>query len=130
MEKKLVLNEVVTSPSSIFSKVDVIKLIDSIDENPIEVVFEMEVKQEPTVSLFDYLGYAAGARLGKEVAAAAAKCREKIASKQITTRTYAGNVLMYRSQFLKEFFDSKESLGVLDPSEIVICVTDIQNYKL
>jgi len=118
MEKKLVLHQVRFSPSSIFSKEDVLKIIKSIDENPIKV-YQMETKQEPTVSLFDYLGYAAGAQLGKEVATAAAKCKEQIASKQITTRTYTGNVLMYRPQFLKEFFNKK-----IDPDGIDVSVGD------
>ena len=129
MEKKLVLNEVVTSPSSIFSKKDVIKLIDSIDENPIKV-YQMEIKEEPTVSLFDYLGYAAGPRLGKEVAEAAVRCNEKIAKKAISTRTYTGDVLLYRQQFLKEFFDGKQNLDGGDSSEIIISISDIQNYRL
>jgi hypothetical protein len=129
MEKKLVLNEVVTSPSSIFSKKDVIKLIDSIDENPIKV-YEMEIKEEPTVSLFDYLGYAAGPRLGKQVAEAAVRCNEKIAKKAISTRTYTGDVLLYRPQFLKEFFNSKQNLDGGDSYEVLISISDIQDYTL
>ena len=69
----------------------------------------IKIKQEPTVSLFDYLGYAAGARLGKEVAQAAVRCNEKVAKKAISTRTYTGDVLLYRQQFLKEFFDGKQN---------------------
>ena len=129
MEKKLVLNEVVTSPSSIFSKKDVIKLIDSIDEHPTKI-YQMEIKEEPTVSLFDYLGYAAGARLGKQVAEAAVRCNEKIAKKAISTRTYTGDVLMYRPQFLKEFFNSKQNFDTIGSSEILISISDIQDYKL
>lgn len=129
MEKKLVLNEVVTSPSSIFSKKDVIKLIDSIDEHPIKI-YQMEIKEEPTVSLFDYLGYAAGAGLGKEVAQAAVRCNEKIAKKAISTRTYTGDVLMYRPQFLKEFFNSKQNSDAIESSEVFISISDIQDYTL
>lgn len=129
MEKKLVLNEVVTSPSSIFSKKDVIKLIDSIDKHPTKI-YQMEIKEEPTVSLFDYLGYAAGPRLGKQVAEAAVKCNEKIAKKAISTRTYTGDVLMYRPQFLKEFFNSKQNFDTIESSEILISISDIQDYKL
>ena len=129
MEKKLVLEKVAKSPSSVFLKSDVLQLIDSIDENPIKV-YEMEIKQEPTVSLFDYLGYAAGARLGKEVAQAAVRCNEKVAKKAISTRTYTGDVLLYRQQFLKEFFDGKQNLDGEDSSEIIISISDIQNYRL
>ncbi len=129
MEKKLVLEKVAKSPSSVFFKSDVLQLIDSIDENPIKV-YEMEIKEEPTVSLFDYLGYAAGPRLGKEVAEAAVRCNEKIAKKAISTRTYTGDVLLYRPQFLKEFFNSKQNLDGGDSYEVLISISDIQDYTL
>ena len=129
MEKKLVRHQVKHSPSSIFSKQDVLGILDSIDENPIKI-YQMEVKEEPTVSLFDYLGYAAGARLGKQVAEAAVRCNEKIAKKAISTRTYTGDVLMYRPQFLKEFFNSKQNFDTIESSEILISISDIQDYKL
>lgn len=125
MEKKLVRYQVKHSPSSIFSKQDVLGILDSIDENPIKI-YQMEIKEEPTVSLFDYLGYAAGAHLGKQVAQAAVGCNEKIAKKAISTRTYTGDVLMYRPQFLKEFFNNNDTIG---SSEILISISDIQDYK-
>jgi len=128
MEKKLVRHQVKHSPSSIFSKQDVLGILDSIDEDPIKI-HQMEVKEEPTVSLFDYLGYAAGARLGKQVAEAAVRCNEKIAKKAISTRTYTGDVLMYRPQFLKEFFNSKQNFDAIGSSEILISISDIQDYK-
>lgn len=129
MEKKLVRHQVKHSPSSIFSKQDVLGILDSIDEDPIKI-YQMEIKEEPTVSLFDYLGYAAGARLGKQVAEAAVRCNEKIAKKAISTRTYTGDVLMYRPQFLKEFFNSKQNFDTMESSEILISISDIQDYKL
>ena len=129
MEKKLVRHQVKHSPSSIFSKQDVLGILDSIDENPIKI-YQMEIKEEPTVSLFDYLGYAAGARLGKQVAEAAVRCNEKIAKKAISTRTYTGDVLMYRPQFLKEFFNNKQNFDTIESSEILISISDIQDYKL
>ena len=129
MEKKLVRHQVKHSPSSIFSKQDVLGILDSIDEDPIKI-YQMEIKEEPTVSLFDYLGYAAGARLGKQVAEAAVRCNEKIAKKAISTRTYTGDVLMYRPQFLKEFFNSKQNFDAIGSSEILISISDIQDYKL
>ena len=67
------------------------------------------------ISLYDYLGYAAGGQLGKEVAAAAMKCKETIAKKAINTRTYTGDVLLYRREFLKEYFTAKQKIDV-EPS--------------
>ena len=87
-------------------------------------------KTEELVSLFEYLGYAAGGQLGKEVAAAAIKCKETIAKRAISTRTYTGDVLLYRREFLNEFFNNRKNLGGIDPSEVRISVSDIQDYKL
>ena len=67
------------------------------------------------ISLYDYLGYAAGGQLGKEVAAAAMKCKETIAKKAINTRTYTGDVLLYRREFLKEYFTAKQKSDIKYP---------------
>jgi hypothetical protein len=107
MEKKLVLKQVISSPSSIFSKRDVVKLIYSIDENPIKV-YQMEIKPEPEmVSLFEYLGHAAGASLGAAVYQVARRTREKVDTREVVTKTYKGKVMLYRKAFLTEYFKSK-----------------------
>ena len=107
MEKKLVVNKVITSPSSIFSKVDVIKLLNSIDENPIKI-FKMEIKPEPEmVSLFDFLGHAAGASLGAAVYGVARRTREKVETRIVETKTYKGKVMLYRKAFLNDYFKSQ-----------------------
>ena len=104
MEKKLVLNQVMSSPSSIFSKRDVVKLIYSIDENPIKV-YQMEIKPEPEmVSLFDFLGHAAGASLGAAVYGVARRTREKVETRIVETKTYKGKVMLYRKAFLNDYF--------------------------
>jgi hypothetical protein len=87
-------------------------------------------KTEELVSLFEYLGYAAGGQLGKEVAAAAIKCKETIAKRAISTRTYTGDVLLYRREFLNEFFNNRKNPDGIDPSEVRISISDIQDYKL
>ena len=60
------------------------------------------------VSLYDYLGYAAGSELGKEVATAATKAKEKIGKRYITNTRYKGEVLLYRKEFLQEYFSTKQ----------------------
>lgn len=110
MEKKLVLNQVITSPSSIFSKRDVVKLIYSIDENPIKI-YKMEVKPQPQpemVSLFDYLGHAAGASLGAAVYQTANQIKEKVETRIVETKTYKGKVMLYRKAFLVDYFKNKQ----------------------
>ncbi len=63
--------------------------------------------QEDLVSLYDYLGYAAGGSLGKEVAEAAIKAKETIGKREVNNKKYTGSVMLYRRAFLKEFFDAK-----------------------
>lgn len=109
MEKKLVIHQVKFSPSSIFSKPDVLRLISSVDENPIKV-YQVEVKQEPEpemVSLFDFLGHAAGASLGAAVYGVARRTREKVETRIVETKTYKGKVMLYRKAFLNDYFKSQ-----------------------
>jgi hypothetical protein len=67
----------------------------------------MEQQQE-LVSLYDYLGHAAGGTLGKEVADAAVKAKEIIGRREVSNRKYSGTVMLYRKGFLKEFFESRQ----------------------
>lgn len=76
------------------------------------------------MSLFEYLGYAAGNELGKRVHDAATKLREPIQTKEVKTRTYNGLVCLYRREFLKEYFATVKSTKV-EPS-----LGDRQDYNL
>lgn len=108
MEKKLALHQVKFSPSSIFAKEDVLKIIRSIDENPIKI-YQMEpVKEVPMTSLFDYLGRAAGAELGGQVYATAKRLKEAVESRIVETKNYTGQVMVYRKAFLEEYFQNKQ----------------------
>ena len=107
MEKRLVIHQVKHSPSSIFSKEDVVRIVNSVDENPIKV-YQMEIKPEPEmVSLFDYLGHAAGVSLGAAVYNAARRTKEKVDIRMVETKTYKGKVMLYRKDFLREYFQSQ-----------------------
>ena len=64
--------------------------------------------QEDLVSLSNYLGYAAGGTLGKEVADAAVKAKETIGKREVSNKKYTGSVMLYRKSFLKEFFERKQ----------------------
>ena len=59
---------------------------------------------EQMMSLYDFLGKPAGSDLGKAVAAAATIAKVPITSKQVTTRTYSGEILMYPKSFLENYF--------------------------
>ena len=63
------------------------------------------------ISLYDYLGRAAGPELGKRVASAAAAKKITFGSRQIENKTYTGEVLLYPKSFLDEFFGGGLSEG-------------------
>ena len=100
MDKKLVSLLVKSSPSSIFTKQNVLEIINLIKEPVME--------QKPyMMSLYDYLGRAAGKQLGAEVCATATALREVIEDRYVENPAYRGNVHLYRREFLDEYFKKK-----------------------
>ena len=81
-------------------------------------------EQKPyMMSLYDYLGRAAGPELGKEVAETAVKLKETIQTRYVTNTCYKGEILLYRREFLDEYFGNKIYKGDVEPS-----LGDQQNY--
>ena len=100
MEKELVLLLVKSSPSSIFTKKNVLEIINLITEPVME--------QKPyMMSLYDYLGRAAGKQLGLEVHTVAIKLRETIQERYVENPVYTGTVHLYRREFLDDYFGRK-----------------------
>jgi len=56
------------------------------------------------ISLYDYLGHAAGPDLGKRVAAAAAAKNIQFGTRHVEHKGYTGQVLLYPKEFLDEYF--------------------------
>jgi len=56
------------------------------------------------LSLYDYLGYAAGDRLGKDVAKKAAEQKVTYAVKYVENPKYKGEIMMYPKSFLDSYF--------------------------
>ena len=56
------------------------------------------------VSLFDYLGHAAGKELGKHVADFATIKKAKIETREVSNPRYTGKVMLYERTLLDEFF--------------------------
>jgi len=56
------------------------------------------------ISLYDYLGRAAGPDLGKQVAYAAAKAGIKSEIREVSHVGYKGPIMLYPRQFLDNFF--------------------------
>jgi hypothetical protein len=81
------------------------------------------MEERGLISLFDYLGYAAGSELGKQVATAATKAKEEIGKRYVTNTRYKGEVLLYRREFLQEYFKTKQS-------EVEPSLGDRQSYQL
>lgn len=86
------------------------------------------------ISLFDYLGKAAGAKLGEQVYKAACTLREEMSSKEITTKTYSGKVMLYREPFLQMYFNGEleDKLKNIEVKtyETQVSLSDLQNYVL
>lgn len=57
------------------------------------------------LSLYDYLGHAAGGELGRKVAYEATKCNVNIQNKTIENSAYKGKIQMYPKDFLSECVD-------------------------
>ena len=64
--------------------------------------------EDQMMSLYDYLGYAAGGQLGKQVANAAVKAKVRIDRRYVSNKAYSGLVMLYPNSFLKEYFENKQ----------------------
>jgi len=67
------------------------------------------IKEQASVSLYDYLGHAAGIKLGEEVYKAAKAAKEPVNTRFVSNKAYKGEVMLYREEFLKEYFNGKRS---------------------
>lgn len=68
-------------------------------------------KNEKMLSLYDYLGRAAGVELGREVMNAARAYPKfiKIELREVSNPAYTGKVMLYPQWFLEEYFSSVSS---------------------
>jgi hypothetical protein len=56
------------------------------------------------MSLYDYLGHAAGTELGEQVAKRATSMGVKMDTREISNPRYTGKVMLYPEGFLNEYF--------------------------
>ena len=56
------------------------------------------------MSLYDYLGRAAGVELGEQVAKVATASGVKMDTRYVSNSVYTGNVTLYPESFLKLYF--------------------------
>lgn len=69
------------------------------------------------MSLYDFLGHAAGTELGKEVAVEAKKQGQKFIMKELKNKAYTGKVMMYDEAFLTKYFTKTQEPSVKTPNE-------------
>ena len=62
------------------------------------------------LSLYEYIGKAAGNELGKEVASAAYQAGVKMQEREISNTKFTGKVLLYPKDFLDFYFREPESI--------------------
>tara|TARA_R110000803_G_scaffold122747_1_gene190737 strand:+ start:501 stop:710 length:210 start_codon:yes stop_codon:yes gene_type:complete len=56
------------------------------------------------ISLYDYLGKAAGPELGAKVSAYAKLRKQKQTQREINTLAYTGAIQLYEREFIEEYF--------------------------
>ena len=66
----------------------------------------MEPKNE-LISLYDYLGRAAGGELGKKVAEVATIRKETMSKRRVENVRYKGEIILYRREFLQDYFNEE-----------------------
>ena len=66
--------------------------------------FNKLFKNMKMISLYDYLGRAAGSELGKQVATAAAKAGVKHEIREVSNSKYTGPIMLYPKSFLDLYF--------------------------
>jgi hypothetical protein len=79
------------------------------------------------LSLYDYLGKAAGEKLGKEVASAASREGIKLETREVSNPKYTGIVYLYPKDFLEFYFRKPDSHQIEDDMP---GTTEWSGYKL
>jgi hypothetical protein len=69
------------------------------------------------MSLYDYLGHAAGNQLGKQVAEVATSMGIKIQTRYVCNPSYTGNVCLYPESFLSLYFKKSLERKVSEPQD-------------
>jgi hypothetical protein len=73
--------------------------------------------QEKMLSLFDYLGRAAGSKLGLEVAKYAREQNSKIEIRQVSNSKYSGPINLYTENLIEAFFNNPNYRKIINEDE-------------
>ena len=70
-------------------------------------------KDQKFLSLYDYLGYPAGWKLGAEVAAAAKAANQPTQTRYVENPKYKGKVFLYTLEFLDIYFNKSTKTDII-----------------
>ena len=88
--------------------------------NPeINSVPNLKTENMDMISLYDYLGHAAGPDLGKKVASAAARAGVKHEIREVNHRGWNGPIMLYPRTFLDNFFGGGLGEGRADGKQLL-----------
>lgn len=66
------------------------------------------------LSLYDYLGHAAGQQLGKQVYETALGLSIQTQEREVSNKNYSGKIKIYPKSFLEAYFNNKIEKVVID----------------
>lgn len=66
------------------------------------------MKESEMLSLFDYLGYPAGTKLGAQVYKEAKYQKIPVKVRSVSTKKYTGEIMLYPKPFLEEYFNNQK----------------------
>ena len=66
------------------------------------------MNKDEFLSLYDYLGKAAGPELGKEVSNYAQSTNQLVRTREVSNPKFTGKVMLYTREFLDSYFKPKK----------------------
>jgi hypothetical protein len=72
------------------------------------------MEEEIMLSLYDFLGKAAGTELGAEIYKESQNknVKTKVKTREISNKAYTGKVMLYPKSFLEEYFNKTKTNGI------------------
>ena len=81
------------------------------------------------MSLYDYLGRAAGAKLGAKVGGVAKATGARVGVREVSNKVYSGPVNLYEKPFLDLFFNAKDHEEVIDEDKRLYAEKLLKKHK-
>jgi hypothetical protein len=81
------------------------------------------------MSLYDYLGRAAGAKLGAKVGGVAKSIGARVGIREVSNRAYSGPVNLYEKPFLDAFFNAKDNEEIIDEDKRLYAEKLLKKHK-